>query len=61
MFISTNLGGNVHDAVLFANTCGFAQWVFQIVPVAGATIVIFRVPSREDQDVLRKYLGQTIS
>ncbi len=41
---SDNTGGNVHDAVSFANRVNVAQFVFSIVPVSGGSsaIIIYK-------------------
>lgn len=61
MFMTANVGGNVHEAVQFVNSNTLMQqYLFQVVALQPATscILVFKVPSREDRAALRTWLGQ---
>lgn len=59
MFISVNVQGNIHNATYVASYWprDISQHIFQFVALNGGTgsIVVFKVPSREDEDKLRAY------
>jgi hypothetical protein len=64
MFVSHSVNGNVHSAVQFANSkflARFAHYIVQFVAFdSGGSIVIFKVPSREDRRALKQLLGHTL-
>ena len=57
MFLTCNCGGNVHQVMGYVNTLKCAQYLFQVVPLQGACILIFKVPAREDRVTVRQELG----
>ena len=56
MFLTCNCMGDVHEVMGYVNTLKCAQYLFQIVPLQGACILIFKVLSREDLVTVRQEL-----
>lgn len=57
MYITTNFGGNVHEAMVFVNTLKCRNHLFQVVALQPGCILIFKVVSREDLATARAELG----
>lgn len=57
MYMSCNFGGNVHEAVQYVDKLKCRNSLFQIVALQPGCILIFKVPSREDEALARKELG----
>ncbi len=57
--VSTNIGGNLHQAVGYINKMGLADFVFALDSTGHNTVAVFRVPD-DLAPKLRRYLGQTV-
>lgn len=57
--VSTNVGGNVHQATDWANKTGLAQYVIQMGHTGHNTLVVLRTPD-DVAPKLRKLLGHAV-
>lgn len=58
MFLSKTFGGNTHMAVGYVNSLRCAAYLFQIIRVdSDCSILVFKIPSREDRVSARAELG----
>lgn len=57
MYLSINFQGNAHQAMQYVNTLKCRDRLFQIIYFRPDCILIFKVPSREDEVEARKELG----